>query len=960
MLRIISLSLFYLFSLFATAQSPNLGILPISNFPKSVYNAGTQNWDIAQDEEGIMYFANNSGLLQFDGTYWKLFSLTNKTIVRSVAVSPDNKIYVGGQGEFGYFVRDNRGELKYHSLSHLVPKKYQYFSDVWDIVFSEMGIFFRSAEMVFKVFRNDLQVFDSTEPIEFLGLLNDNVIFQKGNQDIYHFHNGIFQFYSKIENLGSRITGIIETNNGSIYLSSLKNGIFKFEDESFSKIITGHENNFFNTPIYCASALPYGKIALGMTPGGLQIFDENWKLIRHIKKDQGLQNANVLSLYSDKDKNLWLGLDTGLDYLETESPLSKIYPDGANEGTAYAIKIHQDHIYFGTNHGLYMTEWKEYYNPLEASPFKLVQNTSGQVWGLSTIGENLFLGHHEGAYIITNEVAERLSTVSTWLFLPFEDDFIIGGHYSGLSAYQKTEGQIKFLGNLGGLNESSRIMVQRNPNEFWMAHPYRGVFKVKPDLEKMMAYYKFYNSNHGLPSDQSNHVFEISKKPIFAGETGVYDYTEHKDSFNIYSPLNDFFDKSQRIKTLITDKDGNIWFSAGNEVGLLNIIDLGIERKIEKKIIPELSNELVNGFEMIYPYDRNNIFFGTEKGFIHFNLEKYLNQNDDLRLVLSEIILSSNDSLIQSTVHQSASNPDSSYTTLLPFQNNLQFKYSALVYGQNEKIQFQTKLNGFDEKWSPWSENNTKSFTNLPPGSYTFQIRAKNSFNKQSESVYYSFIISPPWYSSMIAYTIYIFVILGSLAGFLYFQQTKFETEKAALKSVHEKKVAIHQQDAFLSKQEITRLHNERLEAENKHKTQELASATMHLVQKKEMLSKIKRELEKVISGNKEKVQVKSDIRRIINLLSQDKVLDDDWSHFERNFDQVHSNFLQKLREQFPQLSPNDYKLCAYLRMNLATKEIAPLMNISVRGVEASRYRLRKKLELGNDVNLVDFMLNIK
>ena len=90
-----------------------------------------------------------------------------------------------------------------------------------------------------------------------------------------------------------------------------------------------------------------------------------------------------------------------------------------------------------------------------------------------------------------------------------------------------------------------------------------------------------------------------------------------------------------------------------------------------------------------------------------------------------------------------------------------------------------------------------------------------------------------------------------------------------------------------------------------------------------------------------------------------DERLDADWEQFARHFDQVHSHFLKKVRQHYPQLTVKDHRLCAYLRMNLSSKEMASLMNISVRSVEVARYRLRKKLALESEVNLVEFMLQI-
>ena len=96
----------------------------------------------------------------------------------------------------------------------------------------------------------------------------------------------------------------------------------------------------------------------------------------------------------------------------------------------------------------------------------------------------------------------------------------------------------------------------------------------------------------------------------------------------------------------------------------------------------------------------------------------------------------------------------------------------------------------------------------------------------------------------------------------------------------------------------------------------------------------------------------------MIKVLSEDEKMDKDWGNFAQHFDKVHSDFVRILKEKHPTTTPNEIKLSAYLRMNLSTKEIAQLMNISVRGIEISRYRLRKKLNLATEVSLFEYLIN--
>src|SRR5205085_4161530 len=135
------------------------------------------------------------------------------------------------------------------------------------------------------------------------------------------------------------------------------------------------------------------------------------------------------------------------------------------------------------------------------------------------------------------------------------------------------------------------------------------------------------------------------------------------------------------------------------------------------------------------------------------------------------------------------------------------------------------------------------------------------------------------------------------------------------------------------------------------YKNKELAGATMNLVQKGELMGKIKDELMRLLKnlGNDESTR---NFKKVIKMMTEDEKFEQDWEHFSLHFDRVHGDFLTALKNKFPNITPSELKLCAYLRMNLSTKEIAQLMNISVRGVEVSRYRLRKKLQIPSEVNL--------
>ncbi|MBK9014643.1 MAG: hypothetical protein IPM82_11490 [Saprospiraceae bacterium] len=189
-LRLLVLALAILPSLLLS-QNLNLGTPPIRHFTKKAYQAGTQNWDISHDQRGVMYFANNNGLLEFDGNNWRLHPLGNGTIVRSVRMGNDGRIYGGGQGDFGYFSPDKQGRLAYHSLQPLLPESNLNFGDVWDIIVRGEGVFFRSNNQVFWLHDDKITALLPGKTTEYMGIFEGKVLVQDNDLNLYVFEKGL-------------------------------------------------------------------------------------------------------------------------------------------------------------------------------------------------------------------------------------------------------------------------------------------------------------------------------------------------------------------------------------------------------------------------------------------------------------------------------------------------------------------------------------------------------------------------------------------------------------------------------------------------------------------------------------------------------------------------------------------------------------------------------------------------
>lgn len=950
--------LFFIFlAEIAFGQSSFIGDLPVNNYSKKVYDGGTQNWDVAVSPDGIMYFANNEGLLRFDGVYWKKYPISNRTIVRSLAIS-DDRIYVGGQGELGYFKTKGNGDLEYVSLMYTIPEKYRGFSEVWDIIVKDSAVLFRTGRHVFHFVNETMTVYDTGGPVHFLGVINDNIYVHDEYKGLLKFTGESFILSDFTYKPPSPVTAFLPYNQDTVLVTTLKDGIYIFDEKEMTPFETPLDALFKEKSIYSACQLADGQYVFGITPDGLLFTDKKFQENRFLGSKEGLQNTNVLALSTDLAGNLWLGLDNGIDYVEVNSAYTYIHPDGNLEGTGYTATIFKDKFYLGNSNGLYVTEWNDNNDFYSESPFRKIEKVEGQIWGLHQSNDELFLGTHNAGFQLKGKNAVEVPKLKgVWNYLRLDENHLLAGHYQGMTVLRKENGIYRRYKDVENLTESSRILAQENEHTIWMSHPYRGVFRVELNDNFTTKSVSKYGMSDGLPSDNFNHAFKVRNEVIFAGETSVYRFDNKTNSFKSMESYNKIFQEYGRVKMLKEDKDGNIWFMAGETCGRLAIDDNGLDIKVGAVIFPELSRKLVGGFEFIYPQNSQNVFFGAEKGFIRFDAQKYEASDFSINAKISSFRLSSNsDSLLYANIGKSVENDK---ITLSSHENSIYFTYSANAYRNPEGVRFQTKLEGFSDDWSEWMDKSEKEYSNLDHGDYEFVVRARNAAGIVSENEGISFSISPPWYLTKTAYAIYSFAI----ASFVFFglrkQTKKFEKEKVSLQNQHEQQEKISRQKVEDSELALSRLKQQKLETEVGFKNQELASATLHLVQKREMLAGLKSDLSKLLLKMKSKEARPQDLQKLIRLVERDLENDSEWDQFAHHFDQVHQGFLTRLKEKYPVLSPNDLKLCAYLRMNLSSKEIAPMMAISVRGVEAGRYRLRKKIDLPNDANLRELMMNV-
>lgn len=938
----------------------SIGVPYVQNYPKSSYLSGNQNWSIAKDKSGIMYFGNAEGLLTFDGKYWQQYKMPNRQIVRSVATA-NNLVYSGSFGEFGYWAyRDKK--LQYTSLVKLIPKPFKITDEIWKIYVIGKRVIFQSFSILYIYENNKITAVKAPNAFLFTHQVNNRLFAEVIGKGLFELKGKQFVPLAGSEILGNTgILSILPFKNNSYIIGTSKNGLFIYDGETFNPLASD-ANSFLKTyQLNNGVKILNRYYAYGTILNGLIIIDEAGNVVQRINKSSGLQNNTVLSLYADNEQNLWAGLDNGIDRIELNSPLYFYFDKAGQFGTVYSSLIVKNNIYLGTNQGLFVSPWTpkngNLYNSFD---FKLVPNSQGQVWDLRQIDNQLLCGHNDGTFNITGNQMEKISSISGgWTIkkLNSNPNYLIQGTYTGLVLFIKdSNGDWKFSHKINGFGEPSRYVEQDNKGDIWVSHAYKGLYKLTlSDDLKQATNIKYYDEKNGLPSIFNINIFNLENKIIFSSEDGFLLYDEISNRFSKYEALNKNLGSFYTANKIISAGLKKYWFINHGKMGLVNLSEPG-KISIDSSRFSILDGRMVQYYENISQISSKIYLISVDDGFVIYNTTSA--ESPAKKQPLPAVLIRKVEDITDKYA-VIAENGSDEFAIEIPFsRNNIRISY-ALPYYRQSKVKFQYFLEGYSKQWSDWSSATQKDFTNLARGNYIFKVRAKINEESISKITTFEFNINPPWYGSNWAILIYSLLgIVALIAGKKIYEAKLNKDQKAIANKLQVEKEQFLKREAEATEKQIIKIQTEKLQAELASKNRELANSAMSLVYKNELLQKISQEMIKLKDENGKRLS-EDQLRKIQKVIDDGMNDERDWNLFESSFNEAHESFFKKLKTNHPDLVPNDLKLCAYLHMNMSSKELASLLNISLRGVEIRRYRLRKKLEVPHDKNLVEFLMEL-
>ncbi len=941
--------LFFLFTAyFSYSQNTRIGVPFVRNYKPEMYHAAEQNWCTVEDSCGLTYFANESGVLCFNGKSWEIVGIApNLSSFKSLAIDKNGTIYAGCYADFGYLTKDEKGKIYYQSIADKIPNPYRKFDYIWAIVNTDEGLYFQSTYLSFLLKENNKIIpLIHSSPVKTFSINNTAyVLFYDGLKKIKN--NTFVEIPGGKEFTKYNIMFILPYENNDFLVGTESDGLFIFKNEKLIPFITPANQYFKQYKLYCGTYTYDENIVIGTLHAGVYIIDKKGKIVLHLHTDNGIQNNNIISIKSDNIGNLWVLMDKGIDYVELNSAFSKIQTRKM-DAFVYSVIVFKNKLYVATHHGLFWYDWNKLTNNEDINEFTLYPNISEINWCLKDIEGTLFLGHDKGAYILENNNSQMISDVKGgWIFRKLSNipNTIIGGTYTCLTVYKKIGNSWKFIKKLNGINESCRLMEEDKEGNLWITSGYYGVYKVTlSENADSIVSIKFYDSKGGFPNSLFYGIFKIDNEILFGTQYGTYQYNKSQDKMEPHPKYYQLLGNNH-IRMIAEGPRNTIWYITGSNTGIYRQMPDG---KLNHITIPlqKIANEYVPGFENINFVDDQNVIIGTRHGLLIYNFLDSRNYFKQYNSIIESISVPRfNDSLIIANVIPSE-NIVKEKPKELPYKfNNLHFKFSALYYENPNDLKYKYFLEGFDDDWSQWTDRNEKEYTNLPEGSYIFRLKAKNIYDYESKECYYKFIILPPFYRSRLAYLIYVILIVSTIWYLIQQRNKKFEKEKQKIEQENQKNLRL--QNAEYEKQ--------KLEEELKSKQKELAVAAMNVAEKNEKLIEIK---EHLLTLDNLPDKEKRKIRELITMLDNEINNESYWEQFEMHFNSLNDNFLNKLKQEYPSITHKDLKMCAFIRMNLSNKEIASLLNITLRGVEASRLRLRKKFNLPKDMPLTEFIIH--
>ncbi len=806
----------------SNAQNHPYGLPFIKNNSMKEYKASGPNWAIVKDKRGIMYFANDEGVLEYDGVNWKLIKL--KVIVRSLAIDSSGILYVGGDAEFGYIQPDKSGNLYYTSLSDSLDDNIKDFSAINSLFATDKGVYFCSRERIYHYHKNKISVIklgkgawvsfyiDKTiySGDYYKGLqkiVNDSVVLCKKGS--YYINKDISGMISSGKN-----EVLISTNLNELYFYNTKTGnSYKPDSENFNNL----ENLLKKYELYINS---FKKTKTGYLINtkwaGIIITNNNFEIVGHYNKQSGLQDETVISSYykyGTSTEPVWLGLYNGIARIELNTPIRKIPENMGLSEEVNEITRFKGELYFASITGVYKIR---YIDSIDAYRFNVIDKTNQrQCWSFFNIDDNLITTSISLYNITYPQVAVTKADNHIYKLISYNNSIYAAG-VNGIIEYSFDGNKFRKKKKIKGINTEIKDMNTDSYGNLWLKSNKNNLIRLT--INKYDTIVKNFDQKDGFPKTENLLLFKYSDKLYFSTDNKLLTYDNETNRLVEEKSLkNNFHNILVNIKDFASDNFGNIYIS--KNVNSFNKIIRIKKQKNDNFYIDSITFKRLPQMKSkdIYLDKSGLVWISTSEGIFLYDQNSETKHYEPYKTLIRKVI--NNDSLIFGGTYfengkVSITQPDS-FIPYFDYKNNsVSFHYSSTYYIEEKETEYYTYLEGYDKSWSKPTKITFKDYTNLYEGDYIFKVKAKNIYGTEGEVAEYAFTIYPPWYRTVWAYIAYIVLFIIFVWLLVKFNTRRLQKDKEHLEGIVRERTA-----------EITH-QKEEIEEKNHHITSSIEYAS--------------------------------------------------------------------------------------------------------------------------------------
>lgn len=894
----------------------------IHKFVSGQIPVSSQNWEICRDPvSGNLYFANSAGLIEYNGITARLLDSPSRQGIRSVYVNDEGTIFTGSYEEFGMWKKDSSGNLTYTSLATETSLSRN--DEIWNIAEINHIIYFQSFTSVYIYDYDIVRKIEAPTSMLFFFRVGERFIAQVIGEGLYWFDDTGFSFIEESEPFGTlKVHALIDFAPDELWICTSNDGVFLFDGNSFSPLKTEISEYLKDATCNVGLQVNDSVLVFGTILRGVVFCNRSGKILQSYDYSSGLNNNTVLSLYLDYENGLWIGLDDGVNYFRLSSPVTYYANSSGDLGTIYTTIRDNDYLYLGTNHGLFATTIA-LDGSYSFSSLEIIPGTQGQVWKLVQYDDQILCGHNEGTFLIDGLSAEKISDITGGWCVKAYGDILLQGTYTGIVAFERDRsGKWVYRNRIAGYIEPTRFMEIDYMGFIWAVHPRKGVYRLElneqMDSVSNSIYFSSLNENSSIIS-----VATLNNQVVFAGSDHIFAFNYESGDFYPVTSLEPGLGEFLRATQIIPYDRNSYWFVMDNRVALFNITrDLQAGKELE--FVHEYA-DLPWREQQIMRLDTGTLLIPTRQAFSIYDLSLMGAEEKSSALSVSRLVFSGGNRRTILTPEK-----DDGYS-ISSRENNLTVYIQNLSGFDREEREYLYRIVELGDAWHS-TETDNFSFLNLKHGTYNIQVK-EAAGNAQAEA---RFTINKPFLLSGWAWLLYSLILAGLVVAVVVIFRASLERHRRIIEYEAGKN---------------------RLESELDYKSYELMLTMRYLIRKTDTLREVRDKIE-ASKESSQKAPAKF-IREIQQIIDHDlDTQTGDWQNAMKNLKLSQQGFFRKLKKKYPSLTPNDLRICSYLRMNFTTKEIANLSNISTRSVEIARYRLRSKLNLRHGVNLTEFLID--